>query len=321
MRIIHLTAPSRLHFGLLSFNEPSVRQFGGCGMMITEPRLEFSCETAEHFHAIGVHSERIVEFANRWMLHHNLPELPRCQLRVTSAPPQHVGLGVGTQLGMSVAKILNTFSNRCENDPRELAKSVGRGQRSAIGTYGFVDGGFLYERGKLPSESISVLENRISVPREWRIVLIRPVEKVGLSGDKEARAFRDLPAVNREVTKELTRLLVNEIMPAMSSSDFPRFSEAIFDYGSLAGSCFSCLQQSGSFATDELSDIVDAVRSHGASGIGQSSWGPTLFAFQPDQTAATTLANWVRNNLSAIASPLEVHISAPNNSGAIIQER
>ena len=38
-RPIEVVAASRLHFGLLSFGDASLRQFGGVGAMVEEPRL------------------------------------------------------------------------------------------------------------------------------------------------------------------------------------------------------------------------------------------------------------------------------------------
>ena len=52
--------------------------------------------------------------------------------------------------------------------PAELAQSVGRGLRSAVGTYGFVHGGMIAERGKLPGEVISPLDARVVLPEDWR---------------------------------------------------------------------------------------------------------------------------------------------------------
>ena len=46
-------------------------------------------------------------------------------------------------------------------DLKELTRLTGRGRRSAVGTYGFVQGGFLVETGKVPGESLAPLALRI----------------------------------------------------------------------------------------------------------------------------------------------------------------
>ena len=68
--------------------------------------------------------------------------------------------------------------------PQELALSVGRGLRSAVGTYGFVFGGLIVEQGKLPDEPISPLDCRIDLPEAWRFVLVRPLGLTGIAGPR-----------------------------------------------------------------------------------------------------------------------------------------
>ena len=52
----------------------------------------------------------------------------------------------------------------------------------------------------------------------------------------------------------------------------------------------------------------------GIDGVGQSSWGPTVFALCESQTAAEDLLRQVRP--SAEAEDYECLISAPANQGA-----
>ena len=150
-RAVKITAPSRLHFGLLSFGNPHVRQFGGVGMMLEQPKIELRIEPSAKFSAHGPLADRVTEFAERWQQFHQLPALCDCHIEVMSAPHQHVGLGVGTQLGLSVATALYRMSGWVEPTLEELAKSVGRARRSSIGTYGFAQGGLLFEPGRSKS--------------------------------------------------------------------------------------------------------------------------------------------------------------------------
>ena len=75
--------------------------------MVKQPELRLEAEPAERFRADGPLAERIREFAKRWQQYVQQPELPACRLRVVAAPPTHVGLGVGTQLGLCVATLLD----------------------------------------------------------------------------------------------------------------------------------------------------------------------------------------------------------------------
>src|SRR5439155_6189948 len=115
--------------------------------------------------------------------------------------------GVGTQFALAVAAGLNAFFDLPSQGATELALSVGRGLRSAVGTYGFVFGGLLVEQGKLQEELISPLDCRINLPDPWRFVLVRPKGMSGLAGEDEADAFRRLP----DVPPPATELLIAEV--------------------------------------------------------------------------------------------------------------
>jgi beta-RFAP synthase len=226
-------------------------------------------------------------------------------------------LGVGTQLALSVAAALTAWFDRPPLPPAELAQSVGRGRRSAIGTYGFATGGLIVERGRLPGEPISPLECRVPVPDAWRFVLIQPRTDAGLSGAAEQTAFDQLPPVPDEVTAELQDELYLRMLPAVKAADFTQFSDSVYRYGRLAGLCFAPVQ-GGPYNGPQLSRIVDLVRDLGVSGVGQSSWGPTLFALLPGEEQAQEFKARLTVVLKVQPGDHEVQLSLarPNNCGA-----
>ncbi len=146
-RRIEVVAPCRLHFGLLSFGHSSRRQFGGVGVMVDGPAVRLSVTAAERFETTGPLADRARQFACCWAEHAGFPAGPSsalaCRIEIQSAAPEHSGLGIGTQLALSVAAALTAWFDRAPLPPAELAQSVGRGQRSAVGTYGFATGGLI----------------------------------------------------------------------------------------------------------------------------------------------------------------------------------
>jgi beta-ribofuranosylaminobenzene 5'-phosphate synthase len=313
MRRLLITAPSRLHFGLYGFGSTLTRQFGGIGAMIDSPSVELELAPAATFSVAGPLAERVHTFAERWRVFHDRGELPSCHIAVRNVPPEHSGLGVGTQLGLSVAAALNAWSNVASVTPAELALSVGRGLRSAVGTYGFVHGGLVAERGKLASETISPLDMRVALPDEWRFVLVTAQRAKGLAGQAEMHAFQALPAVPPATTEKLIALARLSLLPAAMQADFEQFSAALFEYCETAGMCFAEVQ-GGPYNGSVLSELVAAMRGCGAGGAGQSSWGPTLFALLPNDQAA---AEFVARLRAAVATiEFNVHIAMPNNHGA-----
>src|SRR5690606_38224673 len=110
-------------------------------------------------------------------------------------------------------------------------------------------------------------------PPDWRFVLFIPTSQTGCAGPAEDRAFADLPPVPHEVTQQLETLATAELVPAVAAGDFSRFSDALFAYGRLAGQCFAAVQ-GGAFCSSRTAALIDWLRGHGISGVGQSSWGP-----------------------------------------------
>lgn len=285
---IHVIAPSRLHFGLMNFGGDSSRQFGGVGLMIDEPGMRLRISSAAGFTASGPLADRITTFARRWQAYHRLEALPDCRVEVLSAPREHAGLGVGTQLGMSIAAGLSRFVGLPEQTPVELAASVGRGQRSAVGAYGFVLGGLIAERGKFKGEPVSPLDCHLRLPACWRVMLICPQDAVGLASDDEVQAFSRLPPVPEAVTSELARIAREQMLPAAARGDFDAFAQSVYDYGRLSGECFTSLQ-GGPYNGPRLAAIVAKLQALGITGVGQSSWGPTIFALLPTEESAASL--------------------------------
>ena len=312
--VVHITAPSRLHFGLWSLGGVGARQFGGVGAMIEKPALKLTVTEASDFSTAGQCAVLAVDYARRWATFHQR-QLPSCYLTIEQAIPQHAGLGSGTQLALAVAAALNAFAGLPSQTPTELALSVGRGLRSAVGTYGFVFGGLIIEQGKLADEPISPLDCRIDLPDDWRFVLIRPRGLAGLAGGDEADAFAALAAVPPNVTEELIAETRDRLVPAAAAADFPVFARSLYHYGRLSGEIFAA-RQGGPYNGPIIAALVDEIRSRGWQGVGQSSWGPTVFVIVPSDTdAAKLVADLTRRH----GARMETTIAAPANQGARVE--
>jgi beta-RFAP synthase len=313
--VVIITAPSRLHFGMFSFGDPRRRQFGGVGAMIEQPGLQLRIARAEQLQTSGPLASRVERFARRWAEFRGVAAPPR-RIEVLSAPPQHVGLGVGTQLALAVGAGLNASCGFGAMTPAELAACMGRGQRSAVGTYGFYHGGLIIEDGKWEQGELAPLRERIALPMEWRFVLLRPGACQGISGDEERHAFRELPAPAEAVTRRLWTLVERRVAPAARQADFAAFSAGLYEFGLEAGMCFAPWQ-GGPFASSQLAEWVEAIRAMGVTGVGQSSWGPTVFALLPDQsTAEAFLREFLDRHATVTIYSI---ITPPNNTGGKIE--
>lgn len=311
--MIEMRTPSRLHFGLLAYSRTGARQFGGVGLMIRKPDLVVRAEPAEQVTATGPMAERAAAFARRFIEQCGDPALRGANLQVLRAPRPHVGLGTGTQLGMAVARALALLIGRDDWDTPQLAERVGRGERSAIGVYGFFTGGLIIEGGKFDLTRLSPLLVQQPFNPDWRIVLICPERLEGLSGQRERQAFAQMPDISDDATAAMCRLVLLGLLPALREDDLHAFSAALYELQQIVGGCFAAAQ-GGVYADPMLAELVSFIRTEGVSGVGQSSWGPTLYAVVGDADRAEHLAAAVRRRYNLASE--EVLVTHADNQGA-----
>jgi beta-RFAP synthase len=305
-----VVAPTRLHFGLLAIGEGAGAS-GGAGAMLSEPSLVLHVRPADRFAPSGLHADRIAAFANRWAAGRGV-RLPSVEIRGETAPDQHVGLGLGTQLALATALALDRVAGRVDPDPETLAALVGRGGRSGIGARGFFLGGFLAEDEKRDGGTLAPLRRRLPFPAPWRFVLVRQIGEAGAYGPSEDRFFRSLPPTPRDVTERMRRRLFEELVPAVEVGDFDAFAESAYRFGRESGELFRGAQ-AGAYASEFAERLVNTLRDRGIRGVGQSSWGPTLWIAAPDPQAAEALAAELRREHESAS--VNVTIGVPSSAG------
>jgi beta-ribofuranosylaminobenzene 5'-phosphate synthase len=318
-----VTAPSRLHFGLLSLpaagldrwpgldGQPGlpVRHFGGVGLMVDRPGLAVRVEPAREWSATGPYAERTLGFARQFVNTLAIPEQNPFRVHVEHAPPEHTGLGVGTQLGLAVAKAIARETGHTDWPATELALRVGRGERSAIGVHGFDHGGLIVEAGKRPGEAIAPLVARAGFPANWAVLLFTPPGDASWHGGRERHAFAKLAETGPSPaeTDALCRLVLTGLLPALAVCDLDSFGAALYEFNARAGDAFA-LAQGGRYAGPAVGACVERLRSLGVAGVGQSSWGPTVFAIVAQERVPEVLAQMTE-------TPAEV---ARVSAGAIV---
>ncbi len=154
-------------------------------------------------------------------------------------PAEHTGLGVGTQLGLVVAKALVVASGEPELSSTELAARVGRGERSAIGVSRLRPRRSAGGRGKVARRSGLAAVAHVPLPDEWRVVLFTPPVANRWHGDYERRAFATASAGDPDA---LRRLAEDEMLPAARSGDLDAFGEAVYAFNRKDGEPFSVVQ-------------------------------------------------------------------------------
>jgi predicted sugar kinase len=149
------------------------------------------------------------------------------------------------------------------------------------------------------------------------LVLVAPRGQQGPFGHREDQLFRDLPAVDPRVASTLRLLLQNRLVPAARDANFEQLSAAIYEFGFLAGTCYERFQD-GPFHSPTVQRAVELIRSLGITGVGQSSWGPCVFALCQSAADAASLLESLRNTLGNADFWFE--ISPINNRGYSVSE-
>ena len=310
-----MTAPARLHFGMLDPAGLSARRFGGFGVGIEAPRVvvgvtRLGAEGSEAVIVSGAQAERARTFARRARSAFGLRG--GVEVNVHEAIPPHSGLGSGTKLGLAIARgvaELAGFSPR----PEELAQASGRGARSSVGCWTFAAPGLVVEAGVRAGEWISPLLARYPMPERWRCVLALPRGVEGLSGVAEERFFGRL----REPTgaeAHVARLLVTALIPGLLAGDIDEFGGALTEIQREVGSIFAA-EQGGVFHP-RAAPLVDALLALGVGAVGQSSWGPTVYGIVDGSELADDVADRLR---AAAGAGTDISVVDFDRRGAWVQ--
>ena len=84
------------------------------------------------------------------------------------------------------------------------------------------------------------------------------------------------------------------MLPALLEHDVKIFGEALYEFNVRVGEMFAPIQ-GGVYSAATVAELVGFLRGEGVAGVGQSSWGPAVFAVVGDVDRASQLAQVLRN--------------------------
>lgn len=315
-RSIRIRAPGRLHLGFLDLNGRLGRRFGSLGLAIDHPATEVVVTRADGLVTVGPESRRAAAAAIKVVDLFGLGTGHR--IEVVEAIPAHAGLGSGTQLSLAVGAAMLRLDGRIL-PAHEIGDALDRGARSAIGMAAFDSGGFVVDGGRGNSDRPPPVIIQQRFPEDWRVMLVLDRNGEGVHGDKEATAFANLAPFPDERAAHLCRLVMMQLAPAIAEQDIRAFGAAVTEIQEVVGSHFAAAQGGRLWTSPAVEMLVKAMARQGAVGIGQSSWGPTGFAFTPSEEVAQTLYRAFVQD--AKARGLEILVARGRNAGAQIEER
>ena len=148
-------------------------------------------------------------------------------------------------------------------------------------------------------------------------MLVIPPWGTGLHGQEESEAFQQLHALPLSQTEKLCRLVLLGLLPALIENDLAAFGEALFDFNHSAGQAFAAIQN-GTYASPRITELIQFIRRQGIAGVGQSSWGPTVFAVIEDESRGNELTRRIRDAFGL--QEHEVMVTRACNQGASINK-
>ena len=288
---VRVTASARLHLGFLDMNGGLGRKFGGLGLAIGGPRTRIELTRAKAATLVeGLEAERARRLLEKVVA--ALAPGGKYHLVVHEAIPAHAGLGSGTQLALAIAAALR----RLEDIPLDAAADAAlmeRGARSGLGAGLFQEGGLVVDGGRGASGLTPPVIARLPFPSDWRALLVFDKNAEGLSGDREREAFSTLPPFSAAHAGELCRRVLLQALPALVERDIAAFGEAITQIQNIVGDYFAPAQNGRRFTSPAVEAMIARLLAAGAVGGGQTSWGPTGFAFAESEAEARRLVQAV----------------------------
>jgi beta-RFAP synthase len=303
-------APARLHMGFIDLSGSLGRHFGSIGVALNEINTRLTLSYAEQLTHSGLPSERVLLCLKQLCHALNVPD--KLHLELSSVIPEHVGLGSGTQMAIAVGMALSAFYD-LGLSVRDIAQMTERGARSGIGIATFEQGGLVVDGGRGKQTLTPPVISRMTVPDDWRFILVFDQRGQGLHGKQEIQAFKELPPFPQQEAARLCYLLMIQGLPALAEGDIHLFGDVITQLQTSVGEHFASAQ-GGVFTSEEVASVMQFLQQQGAVAIGQTSWGPTGFCAIKGVERAEDLKQQVENDYVHCEN-LSVLIASTRNSG------
>jgi beta-RFAP synthase len=310
---IGVTAHARLHLGFLDLEGSLGRRFGSLGVAIATPVTRLRLSRSPSLIVEGQEQERSRRYLLALAGASGRPEAYR--LVVDEAIPAHAGLGSGSQLALAIGAAFGLLEGRAM-PPAQVGAQLHRGARSGISIGTFQSGGLVVDGGKAVSEGVPPIIVAMPVPETWRIILLFDKSLQGAHGQNELDAFEKLPPFSAEQSAYLCRLTLMQALPALAEGDLKSFGHAVYDIQRTMGTYFAAAQGGRLYASSRVAAALGWLKAQGVTGLGQSSWGPTGFAFVGSADEGRTLTEGLQK--AGLTEGLNVQLTEPRNKGADI---
>ncbi len=290
---ILITAFPRLHLSLIAMNRSGYRINGGIGLSIQDPKIEVKVTENDLF---TVKDERSTIFP--------LPLSERLKMSIdnavnvkkfkkniavelTGSMLSNSGFGSGTIIRLACMEALHIV-NQCPFTNDQLIELSGRGGTSGIGIRTYFQGGFVFDIGHkeiheiLPSSSKESIKKQSLIidsgqAPDWEIGICIPKDLKPLTEKEEIDFFtKSIPISDVQVNMTLYHVIYG-VLASLKENDIETFSKSVKEIQKCRWK-----QLERDIYGNKLLEYEDVLYRSGASAVGMSSLGPSLYFVSKD---------------------------------------
>jgi beta-ribofuranosylaminobenzene 5'-phosphate synthase len=293
------------------------RIYASIGVAIDRPNIILKATYAPEIEISGSRADRTRKFAETILDTYEVEA--GVKIDVTSDIPEHSGFGSGTQLALAVGTALSELFY-LDLHPDEIALKLNRSQRSGIGTYAFQYGGFIVDGGHRTEkrDGVPPLLFRFDIPQDWRFVIGLPKIPKKWSGEVENKTFQDIKLPSKDLGGCISRVLLLQMIPALLEKDIHSFGIAMTNIDRMFGEYWS-EPQGGVYSHPIIKSGIEFLLENGVNGVGQSSWGPTLYGIVEGESEALKITEMLEDYLNTGGIVGDSFVVRPNNKGAEVK--
>ena len=291
---LEIFSPARVHVSLHQMSDAYTYSYGGFGFFLQDIGWRLKAKQANDTEILGNVENELRQLGICFLqeLKHKL-DGPDCTIEVKKSIPLHCGFGAKTSFLCGILFAYCKLTDQL-NKLTKLIKLTNRGGVSGIGINSINSGGFILDTGQkkdntvtwAPSGSVcnNAIPNIISSWKmpDWYVLLALPNTPKGMYGNDELQFFkRNLPLEKTDVL-ELAGLVLFELLPGISSSDFEVFCKALLKLQTIGFK-----KKEWEVQSELTHKTANILYDEGVQMVGLSSMGPLLYSiFQSNKSDA-----------------------------------
>jgi len=321
LKEVRLSIPAHLHAGNPDLTGDLGRLYGTLGFTIDYPRTLVTVRQSKEIEVKGEDCENAKIYARSFLEKFNINR--GAEIIVEKSIPKHLGMGSQTALSLGIGTALSKIYGIDGVNVEEMALKLDRGTVTALGTYGFKLGGLILDGGfktDMKGKMIPPLIFRKDIPENWFFVVCipkAPIPKILKIKENEDKFLDNLKPMEKEVSAELSRLVLMQILPSFVEGDLITFGKALTKFNSRLGGFWSDFQENAIYCDPIVENGIKVMLKKGAPCACQTCWGPTFYTIVEGEKTAKILYNEMKQYMLK-AGGGEVFYTKPNNRGANI---